>query len=273
MRDLSKFGTDEFPLHSSGLKALVRCPWEVVMKFLSEPGEDHGVAGNTGSAMHVAAAEFHRGKEIAACLESMATGIDRYPLANLQEAAEMFLHYSTDPRNAGAEFGQFDGRPVIEEKLEFFIDPAPEDPTRQKIKIVGTGDQVRRENGRLKYWDIKTSKLDPMEIRDDTLYQAAAYCVGLTFKLGEPVHPGGVICPRRYKPGAAESSPVFWHFPWTLEDTGQILKGVRHMVALIRQGHLWHIPGRHCTWCPAKTPDLCLPQLVQLQKRMSDAAA
>lgn len=209
-----------------------------------------GAAADTGSAMHKAAAEFHRGKGEADAIAAMSEGIGDYPLADLADAAKLFLHYVNDPRNRTAKVI------LVEHPIAFSIAPAPEDKTGAQIEVIGRVDQVRQhEDGRKRVWDIKTSKKDPNEILNSTFYQMAAYCVGAATHLGERVDPGGIIMPRRY-PNNAHFS-----YPWTFDDLEQIMLAVRHAVASVRNGHVWHVPNKDCNWCVLRSPDLCLPKL------------
>lgn len=255
MKDLSLFATDVLPLHPSGLATLMTCPWRSAMEFLAfgEEGEA-GPAADTGSAVHAAAHSFHKGKGIAAALEEMRAQQARYPRANLQDAAAMFLAYATDPRNSQASVV------LSEEPIRFQIAPAPEDHTQAPIQVIGTLDQVREVEGQLFLWDLKTSKRDGVGLLNHHLYQAAAYCVGASVKLNRQVNPGGLILTRKYTKDVA-SSPVFWPFTWKFRDIEQILRGVRHTVARVRAGDIWHRPTDDCMWCRMRTPDLCLPKL------------
>lgn len=259
MKDLAKFGTEDHPLHCSGLMAVVRCPWRTVMSYLFESDDEGGVAGDTGSAMHKAAAAMHRGKDAAASLEVMQGRLSEYPKADLQDAAAMFLSYTLDDRNRTAELL------LVEEKVAFQIAAAENDPTGAPIQVVGTLDQVRLERNTRKLWDIKTSKKDPLSLLRKHQMQLAAYCIGATIRLGQTVQPGGIICPRRYKAGSPSTSPVFYHAAWTFEDIEHILMPVRLVVASIRAGKLYHVPNEDCDWCIGRSPDLCLPKLKSLK--------
>lgn len=256
-KDLSKFATTDRPLHPSGLQVLVSCPWRSVMRFLSDAGdEEGGEAADTGSAVHRAVEAFHKERRaVADCIEVMRADVHIYPKADLMDAAQLFLMYATDPRNIDAEVV------LCEEPISFRISPAPEDPTGAPIEVEGTVDQVRRHvDNRFKVWDIKTSKKDPTMVRINSTMQGAAYCIGASIKLGETVHPGGIIMPRLYK-GQPEA-PVFRDFLFRFEDIEQILRSVRHVVARIRSGDVWHVPtSANCEWCHAKTPDICLPRM------------
>ena len=130
--------------------------------------------------------------------------------------------------------------------------------------MTGTLDQVRIVDGVARLWDIKTSKKDPLFLLRKHGMQLAAYCVGATIKLGRPVQPGGVLCPRRYKSSGPSTSPVFYHAAWTLDDAEQILLPVRLKVSEIRRGIVYHMPNDGCDWCVGRSPDLCLPKLKSL---------
>jgi hypothetical protein len=224
------------------------------MNFLTSYDDEGSEAGDTGSAMHKAIETLHKGADIAACIAKMSSDIAEYPKADLQDAANMFLLYSQDNRNRTAQV-------VLSEKeVNFQIAAAKHDPTQAPIEIVGTLDQVRRVNGRLELWDAKSSKKQPIvQVRNYRL-QIAAYCIGASFALNEPVHPGGIICTRKY--GKSPSTdPVFWHMPFSIEQIELILEPVRNRVAEIRSGNITHLANDDCDWCVARTPDLCVPKL------------
>lgn len=258
MKDLKEFGTAKYPLRPSGMRILLTCNWRsAYVFFFGEDGES-GEAADTGSAMHAAAAAMHKGNDTATCLKMMVAGQNDYPRADLQDAANLFLVYSSDPRNRNSEVV------LVEEPIEFTIEAAPNDPTGERIAVIGHVDQVRKADGRLRGYDIKTSKKDPISILHNTTFQMAAYCMGAAIKLGQRVDPGAIIMPRRYTNDVARS-PVFYHFPWTFDDIEQIMLGVRTAVANVRAGHLFHVPNQDCFWCPLKSPDVCLPKLQQLK--------
>lgn len=254
MLNLTEFGTDKWPLHPSGIRTVLTCNWSTIMRRLLESIDEAGPAADTGSATHVAVREMHRGKELAACIAAMHAESSKYPNADLNDAAAMFLKYASDPRNRDAEVV------CTERQISFDIAPAPEDKTQAPIHIEGTVDQVRRVNGVLKVADLKTTKKEALETLYKHTTQLAAYCVGATIALGEPVDGAMLILPRKYKDNVA-TSPVFWHYPWRLQDTEQILQPLRHVVARIRNGDVWHNPSDLCIWCAAGGPDNCLPRL------------
>lgn len=228
------------------------------MQFLAPVSDEGGPAGDTGSAMHRAAAEFHRGKSVSDAITVMSANLADYPHADLADAAKLFISYAADPRNANAKIV------LVEESVRFTIEPAAYDVTKQPIVVEGTCDQVREIDGKLKLYDIKTSKKPGHGQLRIAAMQAAAYCVGASVKLGKRVDPGALILPRQYPGG-----PVFWNFAWTFDDTEHILAGIRHAVACIRSGNIYHSPGDDCEWCPGKGPDICLPKLKELKLRLA----
>lgn len=257
MPPLNHFATGCYPLHPSEIRDLFDCPWKIVMSYLS-PGDDSGPAADTGSAMHAAAAAFHRKKGVADSIEEMHAGIAKYPKADLSDAAHLFLAYASDPRNSDCEF------PLVEAPITFTIAPAPEDETEAPIVVVGTTDQVRLRSGILTAWDIKTSKKDPMKTLLESTFQLACYTLGASIKLNKVVQPGGIIMPRKYGANTA-TSPVFWHASFRFDDIERMLDPLRSKVAAIRAGKVHHVPsGANCEWCPARGPDVCLPKLKAL---------
>ena len=240
---------------------MLQCYLRVAYMHMFPTADEGGPAGDTGSAMHRAAAAFHVGKEVADCLAVMQGALAEYPLADLADAAAMFLCYAADSRNRGVD------TPLVEADVSFWIVPAAHDTTKEAIYVKGRLDQVRRHaDGKLRAWDIKTSKKDPQDILHQSTYQMAAYCVGAAAKLEERVDPGGIIMPRLYTKDL-ERSPVFRYFPWTFEDCEHIMEAVRCAVADVRAGRLRHFPSQDCRWCVLKSPDLCLPKLIDLRTR------
>lgn len=257
MKDLARFATSDLPLHPSGLRKLLICPWRAALEYLAQDEGEGGPAADTGSAVHAAAHAMHKhNKGIAAALEEMRARMKEYPQADLSEAAAMFLAYASDPRNR-------DARVVLsEEPIAFQIAPAPEDHTQEAIQVIGTVDQVREVDGQLYVYDLKTSKRDPQELLHDHTFQMAGYCIGASVKLGRQVNPGKLILTRKYTGAAAAGRcPVFWPYVWKFSDIEQIMLGVRSAVARIRRGEIWHMPNSDCKWCPMRSPELCFPKL------------
>lgn len=258
MKDLKRFATEDFPLHPSGIRLLMDCPWRLVMVYLYSPSDESGPAADTGTAVHTAAHALHEGKEVADCLGIMKEKLAEYPRADLMDAADLFLKYSGDTRNRQA-------RVVLNEAaIKFSITPAPEDPTGEAIALIGRVDQVREVDGQLKVYDLKSSKKDPNQLLHEHVFQMAAYCVGASVLLQRKVDPGALILVRRYKNTDHSNAPVFWHYAWKFDDCEKILNIVRHRVAEIRRGILYHNPAEHmCRWCHQHSPDICFPKLQQ----------
>lgn len=254
MKDLAMFGTEAYPVHPSAMRNLVLCPWRAAMEYLHPVQDEGGQAGDTGSATHAAVHAFHKGLGLAACLEAMGARVREYPKADMTDAAGLFLAYARDHRNVDARVL------LAEHPVSFTIAPAAHDPTQAPIQVEGTLDQVR-DDGPYgpRLYDLKTSKKDPHEVLLHSVFQIAAYCVGASIALNRVVQPGALIMPRRYKSDG--SGAVFHFFAWTFDDVPQILEGVRNAVADIRAGRIHHVPSADCVWCPARTPDVCLPKL------------
>lgn len=261
-KDLALFGTEAFMIHPSAIRTIITCPWNTVLQYLEEPDDDSGKAADTGSAVHLAAKLLHNGADVADSLEGMQQGMSKYPLADLRDAATLFLAYASDTRNRGAKLL------LNEEVINFEIAPAKDDPTQAPIRVTGTVDQVREDSyGRLKVYDIKTSKRPPDEIRLESMFQIAAYAVGASIALGRPVDPGALIMPRQYKGGDPSTANVFIHYTFKLADCEYVLEPLRTRVAEIRRGQVYHMPTiEGCKWCPQRQPDICLPKLITLRK-------
>lgn len=254
------------PLRSSALQKMVMCPMRALVTIM-EGDDSSGQAADTGSAMHKAAAMWHlNNHDVAEAVKAMHLHGKEYPLADMKEAESLFRLYSKDKRNQEAE------TPLIERKIAFSIPPCKEDETQKEIVIHGTLDQVRRVNGELRLYDIKTTKKSGTVALQSALYQMAAYCVGATLLMDEPVHPGALILPRTYalkqNVGVLQPTGVFWHIPWTLEHIPVILNGLKVIVAAMRRGDVWVNPNEECFFCPEKSIDNCIPKLLQLKTKL-----
>lgn len=256
--DTGAFGTADCPLRMSSLDGLCRCPWRATIMHMFDVRDEAGPAADTGSAVHAAVAAWHReGLDAAAAIRSMVERHGEFPLANLDEAAALFLLYSRDPRNLEARIV------LLEETLSFSMPPAPEDVTGQPVCFVGRVDQVRLVDREYRVYDVKTSKRPGRVLMDEHMKQICAYAVGASLKLGAPVKPGGLIVPRGYVGKLPESKPdgVFFDLPWTFEDCRHVLWGIRRVVAAVRAGEVWNVGGDHCRYCPAGSTDECVPLL------------
>lgn len=256
MKDFKLFATDSYPLHPSGLRSLIDCPWRMVDMFLLAPDQESGPAADTGSAVHAAAHAMHEGKEVAEALAIMHAKLADYPRADLLDASDLFLKYAADVRNREAKIV------ATETAIRFQIKAAPEDPTGEPVSFIGRLDQVRDTDGRLRVYDLKTSKKDQTTLLHEHTFQMAAYCVGASILFKREVWPGALILVRRYGKSDYSNAPVFWHYSWSFQDCAKILDVVRHRVAEIRRGVVYHNPREEqCCWCHMRTPDLCLPKL------------
>lgn len=263
--NLRCFGDEEHPLHASSIPTMIKCTWSAALMFIFDTEYESSEAADTGSACHVAVAEWHRRKDIKAAVEAMRDSANRYPQANLQEAAALFLLYQEDPRNKEAEIAvDAKGELLIERKITVRLPPAENDPTQKEIVIIGTMDQVRiGVDTRPKVWDLKTSKRPGWDLMNAHIYQLGAYALGASFELKKQVGLGGLICPRHYKnsPPAAAPSGVFWPYPNRFNDLEHIVRGIQNAVALIRGGQVMVSPSDQCKYCNGKGTEECLPLL------------
>lgn len=262
MRPLTDFGTDKWPLHPSFLNTLMVCPWRAAVHFLTEPRDEGGPAGDTGSALHKAIEAFHKGSDTAESIAVMQAGKAKYPLADLNDAAAMFLSYIADARNRTAKVI------LVEQPIKFSISPAPWDCTQAPIEVEGMVDQVREDDYGPFVYDVKSSKKDPIQVMNECTFQQAGYAVGASILLGRPVRGAKLIMTRKYAGQDPSTAKVFWQYAWTFEDLEHILEGIRHRVADVRAGRLYHAPNADCRWCPMRTPDLCLPELIKLRAKL-----
>lgn len=267
MRSIENFGTEQHPIRASSLQTLVKCTMYATLKHL-EGDTESGIAADTGSAMHKAAATWHtNGQDQTNAVQIMYNRREDYPLADMLEAEKMFRHYARDPRNKEANIID------TEEEVKIEIDPHPSDKTQQKVIIIGHFDQVRLVHNIYKVYDIKTSKYDGEFLSREYLYQMAAYCKGASIKYGVPVEPGAFILPRKYitKDNLKVHAPLnaYYHFSWSFNDVDIILGEVAHTVARIRNGDIYLNPGMYCNWCPARGIDVCIPKLKRMKNERS----
>lgn len=247
MVSLLTFASAATPLRCSLLPRLFRCPMSVVIEYL-DGGDGGGPAADTGSAVHFAARAWHTvsGKEVALSVNLMRMAVDKYPLADLNSAEEQFRHYANDPRNTAAQVI------LCEAKVNIILAP-PEGDT-EAVVIVGTLDQVRRSEGRLTLWDIKTGAPEGVDMLNTHAMQLAAYQYGASLALAEPVRFAGVIRTKDYlkkdrhrnpKPG-----PVFYEAPWSYAQLPLLLDMIRRYVGDIRRGDVRISPGDEaCRYC------------------------
>lgn len=255
-KSISDFATETFPLHASSIPELIKCHLKGALLHLFGSEYESSQAADTGSLTHVAVAEWHRSKDEEAAIAALRGAEQKFPHGSVAEAAQMFFLYSRDERNRQAVVR------YIEHKTAISLTPAPNDPTKKTIRIVGTVDQVREEHGRLYVWDLKTSKRPARDQLDMYLYQLAAYAIALSSELQTPVGLGGLICSRYYKDTGDPSPPnTVMRYPHRFNDVGPIVDGIRYAVAAIRSGHVHPGPGEHCRYCPFTGTAECVPLL------------
>lgn len=251
---MKDFATESKPIRASSLYKILECPGRVVLETSNEVGS----AAETGSLVHLGVVTYHKTKSLSEALKAMRANQSLYPKSIYEEAEKHLTPYTKDPRNQEAE--------VIEQEKEvkFSIDNDIDDPYGP-IYIIGHFDQIRRDNGRLYLWDIKTGKkYSGWEMLHVATVQLAAYCIGASQRLSTPVYPGGIICTygyRRRNADAPETCPggVFFNASWELRDCGTLLRPVVRRVMEIRGGEIDLIPGDHCSRCMGL--DECLPKM------------
>ena len=256
---LCEFGTEACPLRPSALAWLIKCPVKVMLDFDTE--DNGGPAAQTGSMVHAGIEAFHIEKDdakrvaAAACIAASAAA--EFPLADPNEAKLYITPYMLDPRNAAAEVV------AIEMKVKLILQPHAKDPTGQPIVINGKLDQIRRENGTLSVWDYKTGdKLTGWQMLHSYSYQQAAYTLAARASGFPDCQPGGLIRGYGYRHRGAKlpaADGVFWHNPFDLRGAELLLDRVRLQVALIRSGEIDFGAGTHCSYCPQKGLDQCVP--------------
>lgn len=261
---MTNFASSDRPLRASYLVWVARCNLKTMLD-LFEPEEEGGAAAQNGSATHAGIAAFHQHKgdhaeRVAAAFAALRGSLPRFPLADYDECRLFLTPYCVDPRNTNAAIV------AVEQPVKFTIPPHPIDRTREPIHVQGTLDQIRAEGGKLLVWDAKTGQPTGLQMMHDHAYQLAAYTLGAR-QCGFPTaEPGGLIRLRRYRERTAElpsPSGIYWHMPFSAADCEMLLDQVRMNVALIRMGYVNFGPGIHCTYCPHKGLDGCIPKAKQ----------
>lgn len=241
----------------SSIPSLGTCPGFAVLRA---SGADDGgsKAADTGSAVGRVIQLWHQGGEGAGALEeamqrAVREAPEAFPQADLDEARTWALMYAADPRNRGVVLPD-----SCEQEVRLALPAAPEDPTGAPVEFVGHMDQVRRVQGQLRVWDLKSGKGGGLELLYTHAWQLAAYALAATEAYNQPVLPGGVIRLRGY---TAKTSPpeANAHFdaPWSLEACRTMLATAVQHVAWLRLGLIHLQPGIHCQWCPGGGPANC----------------
>lgn len=264
----------------SGLNTLSRCPG----LNLLQRGSESGKAAATGSMVGRLVELFHRADEDTGRVDDVvrqakAEVPDQFPKADVDAAVTTALMYMQDPRQRGevvSDLREWGNVPegADPHSCEFVVranlDPAPEDPTGEVVKLKGHVDQIRAVGGQLYVWDVKNGQPSGREMLPSYAFQLSAYAVAATETLGVDVLPGGIIRTQGY--GATrrvrgddgelrERGPtdyrVFYHAGWSLETCREMLGTAVQHIALIRAGIVLTQPGGHCSWCPGEGPQAC----------------
>ncbi len=274
------FADKDNPIRCSKLSAISRCTARIYMlELMTDIDDEGGTAAQTGSLTHAGVAAFHATKgtlknRTDAAWQAIAKTASKFPQAEADEVRLFITPYMADPRNINAEFPVIDGKPGIEVPVEFELPPHPTDSTQATIYVQGTFDQIRRVNGELYLYDLKTGKKTGWEMIHDYAVQLAAYAYGAKQKKYPTVLPAAYVI-RNYAyrvRGASMPAPdgVFWAMPYRSWDViDLILENVRLGVALIRNGEVNFNPGPHCTFCEFGGLTGCIPQwnkLIELGK-------
>ena len=224
MKPLSLFGSEHAPLRCSMLDGLNRCPMKHVLLYLDEAEDRAGEAAETGSIAHAGIAAYHRAgghvNGVEAGLAAIRASLDRFPRARPEDAARHFADYAADPRHSSAEVV------AVERPVRLVLPPGAGDPTGREVVIEGTVDQIRRHEGRLAVFDVKTGATPGWQMLHDHLFQVCAYALAATAELGEPVAPGCLIRTQGYRKKGVRPADapdgVFWSYglsPWALRST------------------------------------------------------
>lgn len=219
------------------------------MGLMDDHPRSSSPAADTGSAAHHVVNLYHKGVRVDDAIADMRSSVSLFPLADLDEAEELFRLYTRDPRNTPEACIQ------TETQIEFTLDPHPCDETEEQIYFKGTTDQIRGTKDSLEVWDYKTGKGEGLEILNEHMLQLAGYSKGVETLLKIPVHDSGIIRARGYnrRDGAKpEEAPtkVFYHSCMTREQRDVLLLRVAHIVAGIRSGLPLFGPGPYCYHCP-----------------------
>jgi RecB family exonuclease len=220
--------------------------------YLGEAEDGPGEAADTGSLTHLGVAAYHRAdsheKGVEAGYAAVRDGLERFPRADRAEAGRHLEAYVLDSRNQEAEVV------AVEQPVSLVLPAAPGDPTGQDIHLQGTVDQVRRHEGGLLVFDVKTGSTPGWQMLHDHLFQLCAYAAGATRWAGAEVLPGYLIRTQSYRKQGVDprSAPegVFWGYRLTRDQCQLYLDQVREHVAQVRAGAVRFGPGAHCSYCP-----------------------
>lgn len=244
------YASEHDRLRASSLTTLGRCPR---LHELQRVSSESGAAADTGSAVGRAIQLWHEGYTLGDALATIERECSaKFPRAKLDEATERAKLYMGDDRNPPPSAFH------CELEVNLVLPRWPDDDSGHDVHIRGHLDQIRRgEDGRLRVWDVKDGSPGGVDMIHGYAWQLAAYAVGATAALGEPVLPGGIIRTRGYKVGSDPSvASVFFATPWSLATCSAMLENVAFHVYLIRTGQVLRQPGSHCSWC-SLSPATC----------------
>lgn len=243
----------------SALASLSRCPGFMVADMVQDRPSK---AADTGSLVGRVIQLWHENGEDpisfgAARDRAMREVAEHYPQADVEEAMRVSWLYACDERNYGTVV-----KGSCELEVRLVLDPDPEDPTGEPIRLLGHLDQVRRDQAtRLQVWDMKNGAQPGLDISLVYTWQIAAYALAASEHYGQTVLPGGVIRLQGYGkkclPSKAKDANVFFQTPWSLEACRGMMATVAHEIAMLRMGKVSLRPGIQCAWCPGGGPHLC----------------
>lgn len=249
----------------SALPLLSRCPGFMVISMAEDRPSK---AAHTGSMVGRIIQLWHDlGEDLVAygAAREQATRevATTFPMADIEEALRVSLLYTCDNRNYGTVV-----KGTCEKEVRLVLDPAPEDPTGEPIRLLGHLDQGRKAGGQRWVWDIKNGAQPALDILYAYAWQLAAYALAATETYGEPWLPGGIIRLQGYgakcDPKQAHEAPIFVPARWSLDQCRGMMGSVRQHFAWLRMGLIHQQPGPHCGWCPGEGPHLCGDRIAEL---------
>lgn len=238
------FGSAARPLRPSKVHRLLTCPMSVFLDTDdSVPGNQ---AAQTGNLVHSAVAKYHKTAgsveaRTKAGLKALADAREQFPDGDPKAATVHFQAYAQDPKNSEADVAW------CEEPVRLTLDS----PDGVPIIIEGTLDQVRRKDGILSVWDVKTGgRLTAATSVEEYLVQQAIYVLAARETLDPSVEPGGLI----HTPGYAKKRGIT-HPPLKigLDQCIMLMHSVVDTVLSLRAGHPAFRPSYEaCQYCPLR---------------------
>ena len=226
------------------------CPSLAALRTL-DTERTHSMKANSGSAVGRVIQLWIEGSFVEEALLTAKREGEAYPKADWDLVAKWARAYVADARNhPGGRHGETDpAKCEAEVKLNIGCHP-----------FVGHIDQVRRLDGRLWVWDLKSGAGQGVDMVSDYAWQQAAYAVACTETWGEEVGFGGIIRLRGYFPRAKvepSEASVFFEAYWDTAKCRQVLSDPQFLLDMLGRGEYLQLPGRHCRWCPAPSYPHC----------------